>query len=74
MLIWKRIQCGSCGGHGLVCVYSYNAFDFEGAGECNTCDGSGSIAVSPKDRLAKYPGGPLLGSEPGAYQKAKVVW
>ena len=74
MLIWKRTQCPNCGGHGLVCVYSYNDFEFEGAGECNTCDGRGSIAVSPKDRLAKYPGGPFLGSEADAYQYAKEFW
>ena len=72
MLIWKKIQCHNCGGHGMVSVYSYN--DFEGADECNTCDGRGTIAISPKDRVAKYPGGPFLGSEPDAYQAAREFW
>ena len=72
MLIWKRIQCHNCGGHGMVSVYSYN--DFEGADECSTCDGRGTIAISPKDRVAKYPGGPFIGSEPGAYQDAREFW
>ena len=38
------------------------------------CDGRGSIAVSPKDRLAKYPGGPFLGSEAGAYVNELRIW
>ena len=74
MLIWKRTQCYNCDGHGLVSVYSYNPCDFEGAGECDMCDGRGSIAVSPKDRLAKYPGGPFLGSEAGAYVNELRIW
>ncbi len=72
MLIWKRTLCHNCSGYGLVSVYSYD--DFEGVGECSVCDQRGFIAVSPKDRLAKWPGGPFLGSESGAYNNAKEIW
>ena len=57
---WKAEQCWNCGGHGVVSVYSHN--DFEGAGECATCGGSGTLWRSPKRRLAMYPGGPFRGS------------
>lgn len=72
MVIWKRTRCYNCDGHGIVASYSCN--DFEGADECNICAGSGSIAISPKDRLAKWPGGPFLGSFPGSYQKESTIW
>jgi RecJ-like exonuclease len=57
---WQTIQCYDCGGYGVVSVYSY--CDFEGAGECNVCDGSGQLWMSKKGRLARWPGGPFMGS------------
>ena len=57
---WTAETCWNCGGHGVVSVYSHN--DFEGAGECGTCGGSGQLWRSPKGRLAMYPGGPFRGS------------
>lgn len=56
---WTQIRCDSCGGHGVISVYSQN--DFEGPGECRTCGGSGTMFLSPKGRLADYPGGPFRG-------------
>lgn len=60
MTTWSKMQCSDCGGHGLVSSYSAN--DFEGAAECNVCEGSGFIFVYSNGRLAKWPGGPFLGS------------
>ncbi len=56
------MQCFGCGGHGLVSVYS--ATDFEGPEECDVCDGKGFIFATLGNRLAKWPGGPFLGSLP----------
>ena len=62
MTTWTKESCVECGGHGLVSSYSFD--DFEGAQDCHVCDGSGAIFVSDKNRLAKWPGGPFLGSRP----------
>ena len=56
---WRRKTCGNCRGYGVVSVYS--AYDFEGAGPCNSCGESGSVWVSPKGRHVVYPGGPFCG-------------
>lgn len=56
---WRLAECGSCGGCGLVSVYSQ--YDFEGPRECKDCGGSGTVFITPKGRLADYPGGPLRG-------------
>lgn len=66
--LWRRIPCVHCGGHGQVARYSVDGF--EGAVECSECDGSGQVCISPRDRLAKWPGGPFLGSWPGRYAEA----
>jgi len=57
--VWTEGQCGRCGGHGVVSVYTMG--DFDGAGWCPDCGGSGSLWRSPKGALAVYPGGPFCG-------------
>jgi RecJ-like exonuclease len=56
---WRTIPCDRCNGHGVVAVYS--ASDFDGADFCPLCGGSGETWVSPKGRIADYPGGPFRG-------------
>ena len=52
--------CSNCGGYGVVSVYSHN--DFEGPGECSSCDGRGNIFIHKKSGvMAAWPGGPFLG-------------
>jgi DnaJ-class molecular chaperone len=58
---WKKIRCHDCGGHGLVCVYTRDGSDFEGAGECNTCEGNGILWQHKSGALAKWIGGPFVG-------------
>lgn len=58
---WKERQCPNCGGHGLVSVYTADGADFEGAGECRDCNGTGRIFQSDKGVLVQYPGGPFVG-------------
>ena len=65
MARWKTTDCYGCGGHGVVSVYS--ASDFEGAGDCRACGGSGQLLISERDRIADYPGGPFRGSWPGKF-------
>lgn len=55
----KSVTCWSCGGHGVVSVYS--AMDFEGAGECKDCGGNGVLWLYPSGVIARYKGGPLCG-------------
>jgi transcription elongation factor Elf1 len=62
----RRIKCPHCGGHGLVGVW---VGDYEVA-ECEECGGMGELTVYPNDSVAMYPGGPMRGSWPGAYEKA----
>jgi len=59
---WKKIKCFSCAGHGLVCAYTMDGSDFLGAEECDCCNGSGRMWISPSGRLALYPGSPFQGS------------
>ena len=61
MTSWKKIQCSSCGGHGLVSSYTLDGSDFLGAEECSDCRGAGVVFVSTKGTIAQYPGGPFLG-------------
>jgi len=60
MTDWHTEKCTACYGTGQVSDYS--ACDFEGPKECGHCWGSGNIWISPKGRIALYPGGPFLGS------------
>lgn len=61
---WIKDRCGVCvAGY----VSDYSSGDFEGAKECDSCNGSGSLFVSERDRLAAWPGGPFLGSWPGRF-------
>lgn len=69
MAHWRLARCSGCGGHGLVSAYTFDGSDFLGAAECRDCGGSGSVFVSDNDRLAEYPGGRLLGSAPGLFEK-----
>ena len=62
---WKNFTCGVCRGHGIVSDYSGG--DFQGERDCEYC-GYGTVWVSERDRLAKYVGGPLLGSWPGKFK------
>jgi hypothetical protein len=68
-LEWKQIACPNCGGHGIVSHYSYgpDGVDFDGADECKRCSGSGELWLSPKGRIAQYPGGPFVGRVTSAY-------
>lgn len=56
------VSCPECAGHGVVAHYS--ARDFEGADPCPVCGGGGVVWQYPSGRLAKWRGGPLLGSTP----------
>lgn len=58
--VWTADRCHGCSGHGVVSVYS--ADDFEGAGFCRVCGGSGVVWVSPGGAIALYPGGPFVGT------------
>jgi DnaJ-class molecular chaperone len=44
--LWEK--CIECSGHGVVPVYTPDATDFEGAGECRVCHGSGRILARKK--------------------------
>lgn len=66
---WRTIQCSSCAGYGVVS--DFRGGDFNGAMDCRSCGGKGFHWVSPRDRLADYPGGPFRGWAPGAYAEAK---
>lgn len=68
---WRTIPCSDCCGAGMVPAYSRD--DFEGGEECDYCNGSGQLYVSPTDRLFVYPGGPARGSRNGAYANGKDV-
>lgn len=67
MAEWRIITCPACDGHGMVSVYTIGGTDFDGAGECDDCNGTGNVYVSSRDRLAKWLGGPFLGTWPGRY-------
>jgi len=57
---WIQESCGKCSGYGSLSDYG-NGEDFYGDKECNTCGGSGQVWISPKGRIALWPGGPFLG-------------
>lgn len=61
MTTWLPDTCTRCGGHTIYAVWNgdYDIVD------CY-CD-NGSVWISPKDRIAVYPGGPFLGMRPGRY-------
>jgi hypothetical protein len=69
MARWKVLACPSCGGRGVVPLYTLGGTDFIGPSECPDCNG-GVVFVSDKDRVADYPGGPLRGQWPGAFARA----
>lgn len=52
------IKCTTCSGHGVVSSF----YNYPEACECKDCNGSGQNWVYPNGTLAKYKGGPLLGS------------
>lgn len=56
---WRVVECSICNGHGVVSAYS--SVDFLGPKECSSCRGSGFVWISPKGRIADYPGGPFRG-------------
>ncbi len=58
-MTWTKTICYVCSGHGLVSDYSGG--DFNGATECDRCDGTGRVWLSPKGAIVKYPGGPFIG-------------
>lgn len=65
---WVSVRCWSCSGYG---VYSSYGSDGDWSPEeCGPCWGSGRIWLSHNDRYALYPGGPLRGTDPGAYARA----
>lgn len=53
---WRMKRCATCRGSGTTFVEGF------GVDHCDTCRGDGSYWVSPKGRIADYPGGPLRGS------------
>ncbi len=57
------VDCPTCGGSGLVADYSGG--DFNGASECNACV-NGQQWRYASGRVAKWKGGPFVGSEPRA--------
>lgn len=63
---WHTEDCLVCDGHGEISDYGPLGDDFYGAKECPECSGSGKLWVSPKGRIADYPGGPFRGSIPEA--------
>lgn len=65
MVAWIQIECGCCGGL---------EWGGESPRECKECRGTGILHVSENDRIALYPGGPFLGSEPGLYQEEIDLW
>lgn len=66
--LWRTVACSHCRGYGVIATYS--AYDFEGPGECSTCDGSGRFFIRPGGQLFQYPGGPAAGMWPEAYDAA----
>lgn len=52
---WVQRPCGCCAGLEWGGEYPR---------ECRSCKGQGLLWISPQRRLALYPGGPLVGSEP----------
>lgn len=54
-LMWKRIRCARCGGHGV-----YEGFG-GGPVECKECSMSGFYWLHHSGLLAQWPGGPALG-------------
>ena len=73
---WTEVICDDCRGYGVVSLYSYSSSgsDFEGAGECTRCNGSGYIWKSPAGRLVEYPGGKFLGSVSRAETAQDIGW
>ena len=69
---WRTCRCPSCGGHGVVSVYS--AYDFEGPGECGECGGSGSLFIRPSGHLFQWPGGPACGMGSREEYEAGTPW
>ena len=68
---YVKVRCPRCGGHGVVSVYSHD--DFEGPGDCPGCKGAGWLCIYESDRVALYPGGPLMGSWPGEYKRVSAT-
>lgn len=61
---WMKIACDNCcNGQEWGALYPK---------ECRDCGGSGFLWLSSSDRIAKWPGGPFLGSAPGEYAKRKA--
>lgn len=71
MKTWLPDTCTRCGGH---TVYEAWNGDYDIV-DCMECSG-GLVWISPKDRIAAWPGGPFLGSWPGrfAYLSASRGW
>jgi DnaJ-class molecular chaperone len=70
MTNWRTTECPNCRGYGVVS--DYRGGDFNGAYECTECGGCGILWISPKDRVAEYPGGKFKGMWPGMYEKCEV--
>jgi hypothetical protein len=67
---WIIEGCYSCNGTGVSADYGGLEGDMKIV-SCDSCKGQGYLYVSENDRLALYPGGPLMGSAPGLYKKLK---
>jgi hypothetical protein len=53
---WRRARCFACGGHGMVSAYTFDGSDFDGAKECDRCEGAGFVWRTPKGRYMRFPG------------------
>ena len=64
---WLPDTCTNCGGHTILAEWNgdYDIVD------CHKCN-AGIVWVSPKDRIAGYPGGPFQGSRPGRYAELQA--
>jgi hypothetical protein len=62
----RTVPCYRCGGYGIHDTWNgdYDIVD------CYECGGLGRLTVYKNDALALWPGGPMRGSWPGAYEKA----
>jgi hypothetical protein len=56
---WRREECASCGGYGMVSGYGWDSRDFFGPEECSHCAGTGTHWRTPQGRYVLYPGGPF---------------
>ena len=60
---WRADRCAHCNGSGLLEVWAGEACS-QSMRECDRCI-MGRVYVTPNDRLVLYPGGSIVGRDPG---------